>query len=768
MNTRRETGRFWVAAILLLVLVALGLFWRALFFGETFSDRDLMSFYRPAKGLIVPLAQAAGGIPLWNPFFAAGQPFAANPEHELFHPLTTLFFLLPFEWAFRLQVILPLLAGAASMFLFLRTLRRSRPAALLGALAWGFGGYLLSTTNVLPSLFSASLFPLTLSFMVRLVRRPNPVDVAGLALSFGLQALAGEPSTLLMLPGLGLAAVIMRRRAPRRAWLAALAGIGLGVGLAAVLLLPGIHHASSTIRARGLTDSMASEWSMPALRALDLLSPHVLGHVTRGNPSLYWGRSLYGGKVSPYFSSLYPGLLVSVLGMAAFALRWRRLWPWLALAAVGYVTALGENFFVWPLLRHLPLFSGIRFPEKFAVLFLFPVVIASAYGMDHVVLGPPVARVGVRRALIALAALGLGLAAGLFLLSGRWDAVFPARLAGRDALHLALVALAGWAVLGPARRLSRWGRGLAFCGLGALDLLAGGQGLLPTTPVATVTRPPDFLAPLVKRPGDQLLFHMAAWQRELADMGGLASPPIPAQWGLATIFEADFDFTQLRWTCDSTHLIVQTMGEDPALAEPLLRRRGVTALVRFRPGARWQDDRVVTPDGGPPLETLLARSAQPFVFAASRVEIVHGSDGWKEAMRRLRDQIPTTACLDAADLASFPGLPAPATVTTIARTPVRLALDVEALGPGPSFLAINQTWASGWRATLDGAPLPVLLTDLSLSGLVVPAGRHRIEMEYRDPWLDAGLGISVASALACLALVLAGQRARGSARRGTG
>jgi hypothetical protein len=755
---RAEKGRFWSAAILLVLLVTFGLFWRALVLGETFFDRDLASFYRPAKGLILPLAQASGGIPLWNPLFAAGQPFAANPEHEIFHPLTTLFFLLPFEWAFRLQVVLPLLAGVGSMFLFLRTLRRSRPAALLGALSWGFGGYLLSTTNLLPILLAASIIPLTLSFIVRLARRPSAMDVAGLALSFGLQALAGEPSTLLMMPGLGLAAAVMRRRVPGRAWLTVVAGIGLGAALAATTLLPGIHHAGDTIRARGLTDSMANEWSMPAVRALDLLSPHVLGHVARGNPGLYWGRSLYGEKTFAYYYSLYPGLLVSVLGIAALCLRRRRLWPWLALALAGYLTALGDHFLVWPLLRHLPLFSGIRFPEKFALLFLFPVVVASAYGMDRTVLGPPKAHVGVRWVLAGLAVLGVTLATGLFLLSGRWHQVFPARLAARDALHIALVALAALAVLGSARRLSRRSRGLAFCGLAALDLLAGGQGLAPTTSVAQATRPPDFLAPLVAQPRDDLLFHMAAWQRGLSDMGGLAAPPIPAQWGLATTLEADFDFTQLRWTSDGTRLIVRTLGEDPTLAEPLLRRRGVTALLRFRPGARWQDNRVVTPDGRPPVEALFAKSAQPLVFAASRVEIVRGSDGWREAMRRLRDAIPTTACLNATDLASFPGPPAPARVTTVTRAADRMVLDVDAQGPAPSFLAINHTWASGWRALLDGAPVSLLLTDLSLCGLVVPPGKHHIEMEYRDPWLDGGLGISVGAALACLVLVLAGRR----------
>ena len=48
----------------------LALFWRAIFVGETFFDVDLASYYRPTRSLIVPLARASGGLPLWNPFFA--------------------------------------------------------------------------------------------------------------------------------------------------------------------------------------------------------------------------------------------------------------------------------------------------------------------------------------------------------------------------------------------------------------------------------------------------------------------------------------------------------------------------------------------------------------------------------------------------------------------------------------------------------------------------------------------------------------------------
>jgi hypothetical protein len=85
----------------------------------------------------------------------------------------------------------------------------------------------------------------------------------------------------------------------------------------------------------------------------------------------------------------------------------------------------------------------------------------------------------------------------------------------------------------------------------------------------------------------------------------------------------------------------------------------------------------------------------------------------------------------------------------------RVLLAIDGRGPRSSFIAINQTWDDGWQATLDGAPTALLRTDVDLSGVVVPAGRHQVELVYGDPWVQAGVAVSLAAALACLVLILA-------------
>lgn len=760
-RARRTSRRFWGTAAILLALAVVVLFGPALFLGQLFVERDLHAYYYPAKWLLAPLGKAAGGVPLWNPLFASGQPFAANPEHAIFHPLTALFFLLPYDWAFRLQVILPPLFAVPCMFWFLRVLGRGHAAALAGGLGWGFGGIFLSGTNLLPIPLSAFSLPLTLAFAVLTFRAASVGHVVGLAFSLALQCLGGEPTTLLQLVPLLVAALLAERKPAlvRRSGVVG-AGFVLGLAIAAAVMVPGLHHAARTIRAAGFTDAMANEWSMPAVRLFELLAPHVLGHVDRGDLSRYWGAGFYGAKTFAFYYSIYPGLLLSLLALRAWFARPRRFWPWAVVACLGFLVALGDRFFLWPLMRHVPGLSGIRYPEKASLLLVFPVLVLGSYGFDWLLAGLRPFRRFLWKGLGVMAAVGAGLAL-LLAVFAPTGAAFSLADARRDSLRLSIVALGLAMALGLSRRWRRPSRGLLLCAVLCLDLVQAGRELLPTVPAARLANPPPFLLPVLQSRQDELLFHMAEWNTQFADSGGLAKPPIPARWGIPTTLERDFDFTQLRWTYESTQIWMLTARERPDLIGPLLQRRGVTRIVQFAPGLTWQGNQLLRPDGGPTVELLSAREANPWVFPASRVEVVQGPAGWQAKVRELGAEVAHAACVEASELPAFANPPGKAVVRAQRHTPEHITIEVEAEGPNPSFIAINQTWDSSWRVRVDGHEARLLRTDLDLSGIVVPSGAHRIVLEYRDDWALAGMLVSgLAAAGALLVLLLSRRRQR--------
>ena len=69
----------------------------------------------------------------------------------------------------------------------------------------------------------------------------------------------------------------------------------------------------------------------------------------------------------------------------------------------------------------------------------------------------------------------------------------------------------------------------------------------------------------------------------------------------------------------------------------------------------------------------------------------------------------------------------------------------------PAVVVIRNAYDPGWRARVDGRSSPVFPADAIDQGVVVPAGRHVIELSYVDPSIRYGL---LGSGLALLALAI--------------
>jgi uncharacterized membrane protein YfhO len=54
-----------------------------------------------------------------------------------------------------------------------------------------------------------------------------------------------------------------------------------------------------------------------------------------------------------------------------------------------------------------------------------------------------------------------------------------------------------------------------------------------------------------------------------------------------------------------------------------------------------------------------------------------------------------------------------------------------------------------WRVTIDGAEAEPVVVNVGFQGVVVPsAGRHVVEMRYRNPLVAVGAAVSAVSLLA--------------------
>jgi hypothetical protein len=83
--------------------------------------------------------------------------------------------------------------------------------------------------------------------------------------------------------------------------------------------------------------------------------------------------------------------------------------------------------------------------------------------------------------------------------------------------------------------------------------------------------------------------------------------------------------------------------------------------------------------------------------------------------------------------------------------------------PAPAVVVVRNAYASGWRATVDGRPAPVLPADYLVQGIPVPAGHHAVELSFADPAIGYGLAgsaVALAGLLAATGLLWNRQRRR--------
>ena len=742
--------------------------------------RDLAHYYYPAKHVLREIV-LGGEFPYWNPLLAAGQPMAANPEHEVFYPLTWLILLPSYDLGFRLLLLLHLYIAGFTMYALLRSMRCRPAASFFAALSFAIGGLVLSCFTLLPILFALAWLPLTCLFTRRFLLHRRPRDFVFAAASLGLQVLVGEPTTVgqtgLLL---GLYALSHVGRASAR-----LDGLKAVLRLAlisitafligAATLLPAIDHARDSVRANGFTFETVTTWSAPIARAAEIVFPNVLGHhAPDGGGDLYWGGKLHGERKTPFFLSIYPGLLLATMLIAGFILRERGAALTAITLAISWLLALGHHTPLWQWMYDLGIARSVRFPEKFLLMGIFAAIVFAARVLDRVLEGDAAARKIAMRTAIGVAAI-----AGVFAivaLTPVHASLFIRLWQPRPELLAGMLARArsGWIIAAlfatllavllrnlPTTRRKIW---LALATLFVvLDLGLVLPEIAPRVPSEYFTE-----APLLARqlPGDRhtwRLMHVVEWQAEDVaarpfmtgrDLYWISRnalrPMMPARWDIRTVMEADYDMTALKPTTDfveTAWLLAHRREDWPGIIGAMANARffGSYADPQTAFARANGDRRAVQPVRVVPL------GDNPRYYFAQRLFPIRDKEDFTLQLANMRTTVAT------AFVPHEPFTPARGVVRRVHETANTARIEVETAGK--AFLVMSVTPHKYWRVTIDGVETDAVIANVGFQGVVIPnAGRHVVEMRYRNPLVAAGAAISLATLLA-LAFVAITMRA---------
>lgn len=749
-----------------------------------FYMRDLTRYYYPAKQILREIVQN-GEFPYWNRFFSAGQPLAANPEHEVFYPLTWLILLPSYDLGYRLLIVSHVWIGLLGMYALLRSMEIKPFAATTGALAFGIGGLYLSYINLLPILFCAAWLPLTCLFVRRFLLKPNVRDFALSALFLGLQFLVAEPTTVIQ-TGLLLGFYALYRAWYSRprwtkviikvSWVALISITAFIVGAAQIM--PAIDHVHDSARSRAFDFDLVSAWSMPWAKFAELVYPNILGHISIDRVMWYWGGGLYPGMGSPFLFSIYVSLFVISLVVGATFVRPRGGRLVAIVFIISSIFALGSHTPLLDWLYKGGIATSIRYPEKFILMGIFALIIFAAQMLDRLLDGDEALREGALGFAVAATMIAFVFAVLAFTpLYARTFMKIWGQSPSPGANRMVALSRVDWIVATirgaiaiilfvTVRRMPRraW---VAIAGLYmTADLGYTTLELNPRMPRRFFDPPPAAKTLLPNRK-DYRIFHEADWygQEETARQyfstgdavywvvrNGMF-PMTPAGSGFQTVIERDYDKTALIPTIDIADSIwdVKRNGRSDYW-EPFMAMSNAWYRTEYR---KFADEK--KRNKGDFKQSLPMKFNEgvhyPRYYFADQVVTIRDRHDFVEKLSHGKYSRAV------AFVARPSFAPAAGVVTSVHETANRATLEIDS--PGQGFLVMSVTPHKYWRITVDGDRVPAVVTNIAYQGIVVTPGKHRVEMVYRNELIVVGLRLTLfAAGILVLVVVLYRPRKR--------
>ncbi|HSS77489.1 MAG TPA: hypothetical protein VLV54_12180 [Thermoanaerobaculia bacterium] len=747
-----------------------GLFAPVLSPSRALANRDIALFHLPLRTSFRELA--AFGLPVWNPWLHGGQPILSNPSYGAFYPPSWLVFTVAPYYALTLMAVLHAAVAFAGAWRLARHFGGGRGAAALAGVGFAGCGVYLSLLSAFNLYWGISWLPWVLVWGDEAVRAApgtpwwRPALLAGAAL--GLALLNGEPSTAMMC-GFGLLA-LAASAGFRRPVAAArvLLPFAMALALAAVQLVPTIARLADSPR-QGFTAGYATVWSLPPPRLVELAFPRFFGDPARSSEGLFFGWGI-DDLDYPYLESLYPGLLLAVLGAAALLRRGiPRRAAWAAAFAAGLLLALGRHNPAYEALRRtVPLLGLLRFPERFAIFAVLALVVAGILGWQRLLDERKAGRPEAADFPLAVALVVLATALALALLLRLEPRVVAAFVAGHGApdldpehrrAALAYLQAEGWAAVATAAAvaallaLCRWPRpssrllSLLAVALLAADLWHYDHGLLRTVPAATYRVPPPLAASLlparnrVYEPPSPALERLSLGEARTAFTRIYLSRLEPYSgllWQIPYAFNTDYELALTGWARKAAAILKEEQAQPQAayrylgvwnVGTLLLRRTAVDqppAASGFAAVLRKEANSNVLPRFRF-VPRVTFHSTHAAALAAAR------GGGWNVARNE--------QCVGPGPERTV--VYAPAAVLEVEDQGGRMRLHYRAAQR--AFLVSATTFDSGWSARVDGSRVAVRPTAACQLGVELPPGEHRLDLQYRDSWLPAGAAISLAA-----------------------
>jgi hypothetical protein len=756
---------------------------------------------------------------IWSSFEFSGLPVLADPQNFTFYPPNMLFGELLHSWT--AVVMSASLLAACFTYAYVFSLTGSRTASIFSALAYSLSEDMLERLRHLSHVHAIAWLPLILLSIDRvrgdrprlwivigagavgsciLAGHPQPalyvMYCAGLYALVGLIAVAGSdqpPLARELRRSAEALAKAERTRSPAsgarwRQFASTAAMFALGILLASVKALPLAESSSLVVRSEGLTFTRFVGPSLTGPQMFSFVFPTILHEPTTELPT-------YVGIAT---------LLLALIGAWQFRSSWRVAF-WCVMCLVGVGMALGTSTPLVNVAYYVPLYSWFRNLSRHMFLFAFGSSVLAGFGLAALQERRVTRRqlrlaAGILACAMMLGAVLIGAIPSWFPLEGPHGEPGPGPLSVLSigiwiqcAVLIAVVGTVIWMAERPSKiapallmailvadLLSALpydikSDGIEFTAISEAEIqpsvhaLAIGRALEPTQGRALAiggTQVDDVLPatfarvwriPIAGGYGAMLMDRLS----RMATMGtnGEVRPTVLADE------DATLDLLSVRYVIANENQL-----EDPVRQRWLKGSARWKEAMHFRTSRQTDRGADVDVEGETDVTVFENRRALPRAWFVGDLTTLNDRDGI-DAVRASR--LPDGRVFDPRDVAivdpanhptmsHFPHGASDARVIRVGDGEVALAASTT----GAGFLVLSENAYPGWRARIDGVEVPIYRVDVTLQGIVVPPGTHRVEFTMESRTLRAGLAVSGAAVAMCLALLVLSARVERDNHRG--
>lgn len=319
-------------------------------------------------------------LPIWNPYEMAGKPQLANFQTGVFYPLNSILFISPFSISWSYFIFLQLALGGIFIYLYLKNLKINSYASVFGSFCFTFSGFMIAWlewgvvghTYIWLPFILLSVDKIVSSLHKKAVYIWSLLLLSGLLFSF----FAGHLQTFFYLTLLSAAyfifAIFQNRKQVLRKSLLVLAVWILFIIFSSIQWIPTLQFLAVSNRAG---DQMwtTQGWFLPLQNLAMFFVPDYFGNPATLNYFGVWNYAEFIGYIG------LPGILFALF--AIFYKREKKTFFYVAIILISFVFIISNPISKALYIFEIPFISTAQ-PTRLIGIVSFSLSVLAAMGFD--------------------------------------------------------------------------------------------------------------------------------------------------------------------------------------------------------------------------------------------------------------------------------------------------------------------------------------------------------------------------------------------------